>query len=683
MAAWAAALEAGADAVYAGFSNFSARAYADNFSLPELSGLIRESHAAGVKVYLAFNSLIKEGELASAARALLALADLGPDAFIVQDLGLAALAARHRPRVPLHASTLTAAYTRAGLTALKKLGFQRAVLPRELSLKEIEGLLASEIMPLEIFVHGSMCFSVSGLCLFSSFLGGRSALRGGCAQPCRRAYANGGRVGTFFSAADLAAPEGAPLFKSWPLAALKIEGRMKGPDYVSRTVRAYKLLLDSTEEEWPEALARAQELLSQVAGRPAGPGFLLGPSPALLPQGAAGLKVGLMTPKGPDRGEVVLERELRLRDRLRLVPAPGQEGLAFKLNKMTIDGQDATSAPAGAKATIFVGSKGDPAAEAADNPQKIPLKGLLYLTAMGQMEKEYLAKGPVKRALQIAQSYRPQKTPLPPELTGHEAGRDNFPFSQRLWLWLDDLGDLPALLKVGPERLVVELTPANVRAFSRWKKPLKDGPKAVFSLPPLLFSGAFEKTRQEIARLIGQGFREFMVANLGQAEFLGSLGQNLKIWGDHRLGPLNHLGEKAYRRLGLTGVTYSLELDQETYRSLVKKPQAGPVLLYLFGRPALFTSRFQPQSLKRGPIVSPRGEKYLVGSEGDGFVLRAESRIFMGGFLKGPVPKRLAGLLVDLRQEPRPGEMARMVKKAVAEGRGSLGSSFNFKRGLR
>jgi putative protease len=650
---------------------------ADNFSLAELSGVIRQSHEREVKVYVALNSLIKETELPQAYETLMALAELNPDAFIIQDLGLASLARRYCPQIPLHASTLTAVYSRAGLVALQKLGFQRVVLPRELSLREIDNLLRAEILPLEVFIHGSMCFSFSGLCLFSSFLGGRSALRGGCAQPCRRSYSNGPKKGTFFSAADLMAAEALPIFKSSSLAALKIEGRMKGPDYVSRVVKAYRLLLDAPPEDFEETLREAKALLSQVAGRPASLGFLTGPSAALVPQGVAGLKIGFFEPLSPDSGQIKLDRSLALKDRLRLVPAAGQEGLAFKLKKMVLAGEEIQEAEAGSLVTIFVGlSPSDKALGA------LP-KGVIYLTTSGQEEKAYLATDLVKKARHLASSYNFQRLSLPKEFKAKENGRENFPFARHLWLWLDQLDNWPEILKSGPERLVLVLTPANARSFGRWKKNARTGPQVVWSLPALLFTKGWEKARQDIARLIDQGAREFMVANLGQAEFLASLGANLKIWGDHRLGPLNHLAEAALANLGLKGLTLSPEMDLTTYQSLVKKPRTEAILLYIFGRPALFTSRFQVLGLKRGPIVSPRGEKYLAATEGDAFILQAETRVFLSGYLKTPAPQRLAGLLVDLRLEPRPGEMARLVKKAVAEGRGSLGSSFNWKRGLR
>jgi putative protease len=676
-------VENGADAVYAGFTSFSARTYADNFSLPELLGVIRESKTLGVKVYIAFNSLIKEDELPQAFKTLMTLAAFEPDAFIVQDLGLAQLAQKLCPQIPLHASTLTAVYNRTGLTALKKLGFSRAVLPRELSLKEIETLAQSDILPLEVFIHGSMCFSFSGLCLFSSFLGGRSALRGGCAQPCRRAFKNSAKTAPLFSAADLEATEVLPILKSWPIAALKIEGRMKGPEYVGPVVKAYRLLLDAQPNDWAEALTEAQGLLREIALRPVGGGFFLGPSQALTAQGASGLKVGYLTPLSLEEGQVTLEREIRLLDRLRLVPSPGQEGLAFKLRKILLNGQEVTEAPQGATVTLVPGLKPITDPQTGKTSTLKELKGVLYLASSGQLEKEYLAKDPIKRILKGRESYKPLKVALPKELEAKAAPKDRYPFAKHLWYWVGDLDNLGDLLKYPPEKLVITLNPANARAFGRFKKLLAGSIKVVWSFPALLFAASLEKTKREAVRLIDQGFREFMVANLGEAELLTSLSPNLKIWGDHRLGPLNHLSEKALSRLGLTGITLSPEMDEATYQGLTRRPLASSVLLYLFGRPALFTSRFFPKNLKRGPIISPKGEKFLAGLEGDAFIIRSESRIFMGGLLKGPSPANLAGLLVDLRQESRVGELAKSLKKAVAEGRGNLGLSFNFKRGLR
>lgn len=189
--AFEAALAAGADAVYLGAPACNARALARDFSFAEIGAMIAMAHERGRKVYLAMNSLVKEQELPAAVTTLARLAALRADGLIVQDLGLLALAHRHFPELPLHASTLMAAHNTPAVACLAGLGCRRVVLARELSLAEI-GLVARQAarlgVAIEVFIHGAMCFSYSGLCRFSSLHGGRSSLRGQCVQPCRRHY---------------------------------------------------------------------------------------------------------------------------------------------------------------------------------------------------------------------------------------------------------------------------------------------------------------------------------------------------------------------------------------------------------------------------------------------------------------------------------------------------------------
>ncbi|MDR1677020.1 MAG: U32 family peptidase, partial [Deltaproteobacteria bacterium] len=348
-ASWVAAIKAGADAVYVGLNHYSARSYAENFTLAELKGLIEESHRVGVKVYLAFNSLIKDGELAGAFKTLCAVSEMDPDAFIVQDLGLASLCRQYAPTIPLHASTLTAVHTLDGLSSLKSLGFSRAVLPRELTITEIAALSQRSPLELEIFVHGALCFSFSGLCLMSSFLGGRSALRGGCTQPCRRYYQNAGRQKNFFSLSDFMGLNFIPDLRKLPLSAFKIEGRMKGPDYVGQVVKAYKLVLDSPDTKLEDSFKEAYELLKAVPGRPSGRAFLSGDpfQPGLWEtQNASGLKLGYLTPVGDGLGQVTLAAPLKLHDRVRFSEEVASNQ-AYKLKQMFKNKVEISSAEAG------------------------------------------------------------------------------------------------------------------------------------------------------------------------------------------------------------------------------------------------------------------------------------------------------------------------------------------------
>jgi len=245
-----AAFAAGADAVYCGLADFSARAFAKNFSSDELKKLVRYARANGRKVYVTFNTLLDEDQLDGAVETLATLAEIGPDALIVQDLGVARLCRRHFPELVLHASTQLVAHNLEGVLALKELGFTRAVLARELSLEEIRSIAPRcGGMELEVFIHGALCYSVSGLCLYSAMEKGRSGNRGQCAYCCRLPQADErGNKTLPFSMKDLRLGEDVRKLVDAGVVSLKIEGRMKSALYVASVTRYYRQILDSTPE---------------------------------------------------------------------------------------------------------------------------------------------------------------------------------------------------------------------------------------------------------------------------------------------------------------------------------------------------------------------------------------------------------------------------------------------------
>ncbi|MCL2572541.1 MAG: U32 family peptidase [Defluviitaleaceae bacterium] len=239
-----AAVEAGADAVYLGAGKFSARAFAGNFDGSELSYAIEYAANADVKVYLAVNTLMTDRELKDALTIVGEAYHAGAAAFIVQDLGLAAEIKKQYPDAILHASTQMTAQTLKDVNLLGSLGFKRVVMARELSRDEIRNIAANTSVELEIFVHGALCSSYSGQCLMSSFIGGRSANRGKCAQPCRLPYKSGKKSGVLLSLKDLCLIDYIDEMADMGVASLKIEGRMKGEDYVRAVVGAYRAVLD-------------------------------------------------------------------------------------------------------------------------------------------------------------------------------------------------------------------------------------------------------------------------------------------------------------------------------------------------------------------------------------------------------------------------------------------------------
>ncbi|MHB8763722.1 MAG: peptidase U32 family protein, partial [Deferrisomatales bacterium] len=234
-----AALAYGADAVYLGLKRFSARAEAVNFSLEELDAFTAYAHSLTPprRVFVALNTLLLEAELPAAVALLAGVREVGVDAVIVQDLGVARLLRRHFPGLEVHASTQMAVHSRRGVEALARLGVRRVVAARELTLDELRGLCGQTDVEIECFIHGAVCYSYSGLCLFSSHALGRSANRGACAYVCGGSFTPEGapeaRRCLPFAMKDLALPDRLADLAGAGIASFKIEGRKKSPLYVA------------------------------------------------------------------------------------------------------------------------------------------------------------------------------------------------------------------------------------------------------------------------------------------------------------------------------------------------------------------------------------------------------------------------------------------------------------------
>jgi putative protease len=794
VASFVAAAEAGADAVYLGLSQHSARRFAQNFTLAEFRSVLREARGTSVRVYLAFNSLLKETELLEGLSLLDKAASYGPDGIIVQDLGAASFLAKFYPKIPLHASTLLNTHNLAGLEGLRALGFSRAVLPREFTITEIESVARKSPLELECFVHGALCFSVSGLCLFSSFLGGKSALRGACAQPCRRAYSQGGGRFPFFSANDLEAINFLPELRKIPIKAYKIEGRMKGADYVAKITRAYRLVLDAPPDEMEEAIPEAQSLLAEAPERARCQAFLPGFTRdagryALQGVAASGLKLGLLHQEGPQEGTVELLAPLQAGARVRLYARVGDEGISFKVAEIRLDGESVAAAAAGAKVSLALppelggekeafsparargpreakeiprnarensrdageGARGGAraagrgefktsgrvegnatgalskkesrgagrlspragaaraGAEASALDARGAFLGVLYLSGDSRKDKEYL-ESPLARAILKGAGQREERpvlsalkekfvlsqasparavTPLGKKGAGRGGGR-----KPQFWVWVDRAKDILETQNMAPLKAILPLSKANAFEAARlYKRSGRALPDLVWSLPPLIYPAREGQYRGLIDLLVGKGAREFMAGSLGGASaLLGKvsalqekgqrrLGQ-LKVYLDYRLGPLNHLAARALQNFGVALPTLSLETDWENYKRLKAKLRKIPFLLYYYGKPPLFTARLNP-NLKRGPVMSPRGEKFWPLTDEDSFFLYPEKSVFLGPLLSEGLGPEVAGLVVDLRGERKIRAKAEEIAKMAYQGRArGPGVQFNLSRGL-
>jgi putative protease len=325
--ALAAALAAGADAVYLGLDEgFNARARAENFSLATLPEVAREVHRAGAKLYVTLNTLVFEPELAHVERVIRGVAAAGADALIVQDFAVALLARAICPALALHASTQMTISSAEGAEIARSLGITRVVVPRELSVDEIRRFAAATSVELEVFIHGALCVSWSGQCLTSESWGGRSANRGQCAQSCRLPYelvVDGatrdlGDVQYLLSPGDLAGVRAVPDLMGVGVHGLKIEGRQKGPTYVATSVGGYRRWVDAIADAGGVPDDAATSRLATDLGamrlsysRGFGDGFLAGSDHQSLVDGRAprhrGAYLGRVREVGPR--EVVVVRD--------------------------------------------------------------------------------------------------------------------------------------------------------------------------------------------------------------------------------------------------------------------------------------------------------------------------------------------------------------------------------------
>ncbi len=267
-----AAVSAGADAVYLGGSRFGARAYADNFDEQELCEAIRYAHLHDCDLYLTVNTLLKDRELEELGPYLKPYYESGLDAVIVQDIGVLSYIREYFPDLPVHASTQMTILGAGGAAMLKELGAARIVTARELSLDEIQRIHETVDIEIESFIHGALCYCYSGQCLFSSMLGGRSGNRGRCAQPCRLPYrlyngsqpVNSKEEAYLLSPKDMCTIELLPKILKAGVSSLKIEGRMKRPEYTAGVVRIYRKYLDRYLEYGDRGYQAAKEDLEEL-----------------------------------------------------------------------------------------------------------------------------------------------------------------------------------------------------------------------------------------------------------------------------------------------------------------------------------------------------------------------------------------------------------------------------------
>ncbi|MCW7755081.1 U32 family peptidase [Desulfobotulus sp. H1] len=581
-----AALAAGADAVYCGLKAFSARMEADNFSLTELAGLTALAHARNVRVNVAMNNMIRTDEVEKAFHLVQRLVrDVKPDALIVQDLAFIPLVRQAGYAGELHLSTLANLSFPDGLRVAEMLGFSQVVVPRELDVDALRLMAAScpKGLRLESFVHGALCYAVSGRCYWSSYLGGKSGLRGRCVQPCRRLYrSEKGEKGGYFSMQDLSLDVLTKVLADIPeVACWKIEGRKKGPHYVSYTTTAYRMLRD--ERDVPGRKKDALALLDMALGRPAMHYRFLPHRPwqPISPEGetASGLLAGRV--KGGAREMFLAPRIPLMAGDLLRVGYEGEGGHIMvpvrrsvpKGGKLHLRGNGTVRPRSGAP--VFLVDRREPELMASIRKLGEEL-AVMPECAPAAVEKPLVFPVPLKKK-DPSRDLMLRRRPGKAGEKGYESG-----------LWID------------PNR-APGIPDGAVRHVWWW-------------LDPVIWPESSDSWKKAIAGLIRRGARRF-VLNAPWQMGLFDKPDGLALWAGPFCNVANPMAVDVLAGLGFSGVIVSPELGEEDFLALgAKSPLAlGAVL-----------SGFWPLAISRvgtlGPgesLTSPKAEKLWGRSYGD------------------------------------------------------------------
>jgi len=368
------AIKGGADAVYLGVKDFNARWGADNFTIDELESAIDLAHSHGVLVYLAFNIPVKQDELQDALDIIDRAYASGVDAVILQDIGLLRLLKNIYPDLELHASTQMTIHNKAGVDYVADLGATRVILARELNTSELKDIVDGTDIGMEVFIHGALCYSYSGRCLFSSFLSGRSANRGACAQPCRKRYSfvvDGRKIpnkitGDYpISCAELCTLSGIDKIVRTGVRSLKIEGRMKKPEYVTGSTGVYRSMVeDSISGKKPNEneIEASEKELAKLFYRGFTKGFILGEKDVTHSKYSSnyGLFIGEVLDISHFRYTtsitITLREDIHVKDGIGILTTTGMFGST--INALTSStGERVKSARKGEEVTLEISSK--------------------------------------------------------------------------------------------------------------------------------------------------------------------------------------------------------------------------------------------------------------------------------------------------------------------------------------
>ncbi len=556
--AFYAAIEGGADAVYLGLRHFNARNRAKNFMINQLQSILTESKKHGIKVYLTLNTLIKNSELPVLLDVLYQVSQTSLSSIIIQDWGVYYLVRKFFPSITLHASTQMAFHNSIGTEFAKMKNFERVIMAREITLEELKIISRKSRIELEIFTHGALCYSFSGLCLFSSFLGGMSANRGQCRQPCRRIFKSEENENYFFSLKDNQQIEIVPELMKIGISSLKVEGRMKSAEYVNRVAKAYRMVIDD-----PNKIEQAKQILSYDMGREKTSYFLGGNvSNAITKNSFIGIHIGEVTKTNRTEFSFTTSEKLKQNYRIRIQPQNGMDSKAIKLKTEYGFTDVESGGTASLNFTQESFKKGD--------------KVFLIGAPTEKFRTKFQLNG---KKIQLTLSTKKKQNILNKIGSGKQLHRDE------LFIRINSLRWLRKLYLDKFDQLILNLTKSEWRQFDL-RSPFmrKNIHKFIVELPKFIPEDDVTYYRDLCLNLSRQGINNFMLSHISQ-KLLLPIGIRASV--NENVYTLNDAAIQFLKEDNVALYIYPYEFD---YENLVAgKDRNGIVPLYFC--PELFHSR--------------------------------------------------------------------------------------------
>lgn len=641
-----AAIDAGANAVYLGLKQFNARNRAQNFSIPQLLGLIDIAKKNNLRVYITLNTVIKNKELPDLLDTLHLLSKLEISAVIIQDWGVYYAVKKFFPTLEVHASTQMALHNSVGANYAQHKNFERVILARELMYKELELISKNSNIELEVFSHGALCYSFSGMCLFSSYMGGKSANRGMCKQPCRRMYHKNTDGDFIFSLKDNQLIEFIPDLMRMGIASIKIEGRLKPGDYVNYVASAYRKVID--KELTPE---QGKSLLESDMGREKTSYFFGGSiKNAITQYPASGLFLGKIHEIKSNSILLNSTADIEERNRIRVVPASGGEHISVRVQS----------------------------AERKNNGQIevfIPVKGMsknddVFLAGKGAIN--FSSKLPEKKAnFQIKQPKNQQMAMLKSLKSMQHSGK------QQLFFRVDSIKWLMNVHFDSADGAILNFTKKEWENFN-FKTSLmrRNARKIIVELPKFIPETNIDFYKKIVNSATKSGVNQFMISHLSQKLLLP---KQANFYTNENVYAFNDLAIKTYFDEGARNFVYPLENE---FDNLVRhKYRNGFVPLFYY--PHLFYSRM-PVKVESSEIFEDEKGYRFIKQVRDGitYVLPHEP-VGLFQFKKKLMDKGFKNFLIDLSfEKPINGKFNNIMKHLRTGTTMNPTGTFNFKKGF-